>query len=82
MPSFVGRVVKQKFAKGSKSQHQAVILKTDDGDFKLRLVDGNPFDDPRLNDLIGKTIRCTGQIDEYNLTISQWQEVESGGKRT
>ena len=78
MRDFVGKVIRKSFARGSKSQHRAVMLKTDDGDFKLRIVDGNPFEDPRLTGLVGKTIRCRGQIDDYTLTISQWTEVESG----
>lgn len=76
MPNLVGRVVKQKFAKGSKSEHDAVLLKTDNGDYKLRIAGGNPFEDARLTALVGKTIRCKGHIDDYNLTISEWKEIK------
>lgn len=60
-----GKVVLQKFGQGSKSEHDAVCLETDQGSFVLRRVGGNPFRDPVLHQLIGKTITATGMIRNY-----------------
>ena len=60
-----GTVVKKKFAKGSKSEHDAVYLQTNDGSYLLRRLGGNPFSDPVLQKLIGKKIRATGRLNEY-----------------
>jgi hypothetical protein len=41
----------------------------------LRRQGGNPFHDLELQQLVGKTIRCTGVIHEYVLKISDWTEL-------
>jgi hypothetical protein len=77
MDTFTGKVVRKAFAVGSKSEHEAVHLRTDQGDFVLRIRDGNAFRDPRLEKLVGKTIRCWGEIQDYNLVVSSWREVKA-----
>lgn len=72
MPEFVGKVSRETFGKGSKSEHQAVYIETEQGKFVLRRQGGNPFYDPELQSLVGKTIRCTGVIADYTLLISDW----------
>ena len=64
---FVGTVVKAPFARGSKSEHGAVMLEAGDERYVLRRVGGNAFRDPDLEGLIGKRIECTGQVDGYTL---------------
>jgi hypothetical protein len=59
-----GTVVQKKFGAGSKSEHDAIYLETDEGDYQLRLVGGNPFSDPELKKLIGKKITATGILNE------------------
>lgn len=76
MPEFVGTVIRKTFAKGSKSEHQAVYLVTADEKYVLRRRGGNPFNDPELQNLVGKTIRCTGTVSEYMLLISEWEVVD------
>lgn len=71
-----GRVVKHLAAKGSKSERQAIFLETDEGSFVLRRRGGNPFFDPVLEKLVGKTIRCRGILTEHTLIISDWQEIK------
>ena len=36
------------------------MLQTDGGDYVLRIQGGNPFHDPRLEQLVGKRIRARG----------------------
>jgi hypothetical protein len=66
-----GKVVLQPFARGSKSEHEAVCLVTDEATYLLRRMGGNPFFDPQLQKLIGKKIKATGVIDEYLFIISE-----------
>jgi len=75
--TFNGTVVKKLFARGSKSEHEAVCLVTDQGEFVLRRQGGNPFSDPELDKLVGKQIRCEGQVVGYTLIISAVNEVKS-----
>ncbi len=67
-----GQVVNQQVAKGTKSARQAIVLVTNDGTYDLRRRGGNPFSDPELKKLVGKTIRCKGILMEQTLTISSW----------
>lgn len=60
-----GKVSKGPFGKGSKSAHEAIYLKSDKGDFVLRRKGANPFSDPELDKLVGKTVRATGMIADY-----------------
>jgi hypothetical protein len=73
---FQGRVVKRLHGAGSKSEHEAVYLDGPKGAFKLRLPDGNPFQDPRLDRLVGKSITADGELDRVSnqLFLSNWVE--------
>lgn len=76
MPEFIGKVTKKQFGKGSKSEHEAIFLETEHDQYVLRRQGGNPFHDPELHNLVGKKISCTGLVDEYTLTVSDWKELE------
>ena len=69
-----GRVVKKPFGVGSKSEHDAVMLVTDAGEFVLRRQGGNAFHDPQLEQLVGKSIACEGTLHGYTFIMSAWQE--------
>jgi hypothetical protein len=73
-----GRVVKRPFAGGSKSARHAVMIESDAGEFVLRRVGGNPFSDPALDAIVGKTIRATGVAHGYTFLISDWREEAVG----
>jgi hypothetical protein len=60
-----GKVIKKTFAKGSKSEHEAVYIDTGDKTYKLKRAGGNPFFDQALEDLVGKQITATGKLDDY-----------------
>jgi hypothetical protein len=57
-----GKLVQKKFGSGSKSEHDAVYLETDEGSYVLRRVGANAFSDPGLKKLLGKTVCATGMI--------------------
>ena len=75
MEELSGRVVKELFAKGSKSEREAVFLESDKGRFVLRRQDGNPFHDPELEKLVGKIIRGRGVVTGYTFLLSDWDEM-------
>lgn len=72
---YQGKVVHEKFAPGSKSEHQAVALVTSDGALKLRRTGGNPFHDPELEKLVGLEIVADGELHRGHLFLSHWDVV-------
>jgi hypothetical protein len=75
-PSFDGTVVRKPFAQGSKSERDAVVLATSQGDFLLRREGGNPFVDPVLEGLVGKAVRFDGVVVGSTLVVSDWTETD------
>jgi hypothetical protein len=73
---YVGKVTSGPFGTGSKSEHRAVYLDTAQGRYVLRREKGNPFFDPKLEALIGKTIRCEGELEDYVLLASRCSIVD------
>lgn len=73
-----GKVVKRRYAAGSKSDHEAVMLETPDGTFKLTRMGGNPFADPELEKLVGREITGTGNVSRNQFILTDWT-VTSGG---
>jgi len=69
---FVGDVIKGPFATGSKSAHEAVLLKTDEHQYVLRRQGGNPFVDSELEALVGKRIRGHGKLSGTTLILSDY----------
>ena len=68
-------MIRKTFSPGSKSEHDAVYIRSDRGEYVLRRRGGNPFSDPVLDDLVGKEISCEGNIKDYVFLISDWQEL-------
>lgn len=62
MTTLRGLVVKKPHAIGSKSEHEAVMLQVGEAEYVLRIVGGNPFQDDRLDALVGQTIDAVGTI--------------------
>jgi hypothetical protein len=71
---FRGDVVRKAVAAGSKSERSAVVLRTDNGDFVLRIVGGNAFADQRLDALVGTRIRAEGELNGTTLLMRSWSE--------
>ncbi len=61
-------------AEGSKSERSAVVLRTENGDFVLRIVGGNAFADERLDALVGTHIRAEGELNGTTLLMRSWSE--------
>ena len=57
-----GKVTRRPYAAGSKSEHEAVMLVTDEGEFRLQIKGGNPFHDPALERLVGRQIEAEGIV--------------------
>src|SRR5258705_4471775 len=74
-----GMVVTRQVGGVSKSAHPAVMLASDEGEFVLRRAGGNPFFDPELERLVGRTIRGRGIVNGYVFTIADW--TEAGGDK-
>jgi hypothetical protein len=73
---YKGEVKKELVAKGSKSEHRAVLLDTGKKQYILRRLGGNAFSDPALDRLVGKTISATGNVTGNTLIMSEWSEKE------
>lgn len=73
---FTGRVIKKTFGKGSKSEHVAVVLVTDNDEYVLRIPGGNDFYEPQLIELVGKNITCTGYLSEYVVFVTEWEVID------
>jgi hypothetical protein len=71
--TYRGTVVRKKIWKGSKSEHHALVLHCNTGDFKLRRKGGNAFSDPILDELENKTIECSGIVRDRVLIIEEWR---------
>jgi putative SOS response-associated peptidase YedK len=69
-----GKVILQKFAEGSKSDHDAVYLDTGKQKYRLKRRGGNPFYDASLHELVGKTIKARGNITPYFFEITNTPE--------
>jgi len=70
----IGQVICKPFASGSKSERPAVMLQTGEGEYVLRIQGGNPFHDPRLEELVGKRIVARGEVHGYTFLMKDWTE--------
>jgi hypothetical protein len=70
----VGTVVRRHVSGRSKHAHEAVLLETGDGDLILRREGANPFSDPELQALVGKRLRCRGEIDGATFFVTSWED--------
>ena len=70
-----GKVVRMRYAPGSKSDHTAVMLDTAEGQFKLRRPGGNPFSDPELESLVGSEIEGAGNVSGNHFILTDWKTV-------
>lgn len=72
----VGKVVQKKFGKGSKSEHEAICLQTDEDSYVLRRLGANPFSDPELQKLVGEKVCATGVINDYLFLASELKKID------
>ena len=69
-----GFVVKELYAPGSKSEREAVMIRTQEGQFLLQRVGGNPFKDEVLENLVGKRISGKGSKTPVSIILTEWTE--------
>ena len=72
-----GRVIHKRINVGSKSEHEAVVLVSPDGEFKLRRQGGHPFDDPDVHALVGTRIRAQGFVSAGQFIMEGYDVISS-----
>ena len=76
----IGAVIRKAVAKGSKSEHEAVVLRTPEGgEYLLRRAGGNAFRDPELDRLVGSSIAADGLVTGQTFIMKRWR-VEPAAK--
>jgi hypothetical protein len=71
-----GHVTKKLLNRGTKSEHEGLVLVAPQGEFKLRRQGGNPFRDETLASLDGKVIEGEGILRKGQFIMSGWRTVE------
>ena len=71
-----GLLVSKRINPGSKSDHEAVLLVSPKGEFKLRRKSGHPFSDPELQQLVGKRIRGRGIVSSGQFIMDDYEVLE------
>jgi hypothetical protein len=70
-----GSVVQRLFGEGSKSEHDAIMLESEQGAFVLRRREGNAFSDPELQALVGRKICGRGVLRGHTFIMSRFEEL-------
>jgi hypothetical protein len=71
---FRGTVFRKGYARGSKSEHEAICFRTGQDEYILRRRGGNAFSDPVLDELVGKEIQANGEVVGHTLLLDAWSE--------
>jgi len=74
--SFRGRVTTGIYAKGSKSEHEAVFIETASGRYVLRRKTGHVFNDAELKQYIGHEVECDGFLIGATLLAERIEPVD------
>jgi hypothetical protein len=76
-----GTVVEQQVGGSSKSARRAIVLHSEAGDYILRRAGGNPFYDPTLAALVGRSVRCRGTLAPGQVfMLTEWEDSDRGGR--
>ena len=73
--TFTGRVERRRVGRGSKSEHEAVVLVTEGGAYVLRRRGGHAFEDAALDALVGKVLEIEGDLLDNTLHLTAWRDV-------
>jgi hypothetical protein len=68
-----GHVTRKLLNRGTKSEHEGLVLLSPEGEFKLRRRGGNPFWDETLASLEGREIEGEGIIRKEQFIMSEWK---------
>ena len=70
-----GVVERDAYVPGSKSEHEATYLHAEDGTrWVLRRVGANPYIDPEIDALVGKTIDASGRPHGDVFFLEAWED--------
>jgi hypothetical protein len=75
-----GVVERKRVARGSKSEHEAIVLRTPRRTYWLRRRGGHPLSDPTLEPLVGKTLEAEGSEAGPAFILDDWQPVGRAAK--
>jgi len=76
MVTLTGSVTQKLINQGAKNERQAPVLVTDKKEYTLRQDGGNAFNDPVLDELVGKKIKCDGRVLGSIFILSDWEELD------
>lgn len=68
-----GKVEKRFLARGTKSEHEGLVLVSGSREYKLLRKGGNPFWDETLAGLAGKEILAEGEVRENRFIMESWE---------
>ncbi len=68
-----GFIRKKRIFKGTKSEHEGLVLVSAEGEFKLQRQGGNPFWDDVLAELEGKEIEGEGMVRGNQFILASWK---------
>jgi hypothetical protein len=71
-----GTVVTRRYARGTKSERDALMLSTPDGELLLRRRGGPAFGKIGLEHLLGKTVECDGTAVGNLLLVDRAEPVK------
>ncbi len=69
-----GLVVQKAFARGSKSEHNALYIDCGDHEYILRRLNANPFQDDLLLSFKGKTVVAKGVLTNNTFLAKEIEE--------
>lgn len=70
-----GKVICKTFGKGSKSEHEAIYIETEQGEYVLRKAGSNSFENNELIEFVGKEVIATGVVKAYLFVVTEIREV-------
>ena len=70
-----GLVTTKRVSIGSKSERDAVVLTADEGEFILRRIGGNPFNDEALNAIVGSRVEIEGTLEDRVLRFDEYKTI-------
>ena len=68
-----GVVRRKTVRRGTKSEHEALMLVTANKEYKLRRRGGNPFRDDELAELEDRQVRVEGESDGTEFFLDTWE---------
>lgn len=71
---YTGKIKKEKVLPGSKNEHEAFVLETADGNYRLKRIGGNPYYDDLFENYLNKEVSIEGIKKISYLQVHKIQE--------